>query len=317
MKNILIIGMVVLIAGCKPLMTAINENYVPPYAKKYDKLIPETEVKIISDYTSIISTTPDGQYIKRIFYPDTETLISYKAYTDKSMMTQVGEQKTWSDFGVLTNQCTFSDGKKTGLEQNFNHKTGKPVSSGSYQNGEKHGPWKVYNEGKLKKEVIYDNGLKEGAYTVYNPEGDMVSQGVYKQDSLVETNVFIESDHLKMKSSPDKEGLMPLFGDGCPELETYEEKKKCSETKMLKFIYSNIKYPGVARENDVEGMAVAQFIVDEEGRVTDIQVIKGICSQIRTEVTRVLVKMPRWVPGQQDGENVKVLYTLPVNFKLE
>jgi len=317
MKNILIFGLVILITGCKPLMTAINENYVPPYAKKYDKLIPEGEQKIISDYTSIISTTPDGKYIKRVYYPDNETLILYKAYSDKSMMTQVGEQKTWSDFGVLTNQSNYSDGKKTGLEQNFHFKTGKPTSSGSYINGEKNGPWKFYSEGKLKEEIIYDAGSKEGDYKIYNPDGDIVVQGIYKQDSLIETKVMIEQDWAKLKSAPGKGGQMPLFGDGCPDLQTYEEKQKCSQEKMLRFIYSNLKYPGVARENNVEGIAIAQFVVDKEGRVTDIEVVKGICSQIRTEVTRVLVKMPRWIPGVQDGENAKVLYTLPVSFKLE
>lgn len=307
----------VLCIGCKPLMTAINDNYVPPYAKKYDKLIPETEQKISSDYTSIISSTPDGKYIKRVYYPDTETLIEYKAYASKAMITQVGEQKTWSDFGVLTNQCTFSNGKKTGLEQNFNHKTGKLTSAGSYMNGERHGQWKVYKDGRLKEEKMYDNGKKEGDYRIFNGEGDIVTQGMYKQDTVHESIVLIKSDYNKMNSAPGKDGLMPLFGDGCPELESYDEKKRCSQEKMLKFIYSNLKYPGVARENDVQGKAIAQFVVDEEGRVTEIDVIKGICSQIRTEVTRVLVKMPRWVPGMQDGENVKVLYTIPISFKLE
>lgn len=315
MKNILIFGLVILLTGCTPLMTAINENYVPPYEKKYDSFLGETEQKIASDYTSLLSSNNDGIVISRVFYPDTEIMIEYKEYTDRSMTKQIGAQKKWSDFGVPTNESNFVDGKKAGVEKNYHHKTGKLLSTGTYKNGEKEGAWVSHKNGR--EEMTYKGGLKDGKYSIFDEDESIIAEGIYKQDSLLENKVYNDKSWGKRNSAPGKEGIMPLFGDGCPELESYDAKKKCAQEKMLLFIYSNLKYPAIARENNVEGTAIVQFIVDKEGRVTEIDVIKGICDQIRTEVTRVLVKMPRWVPGMQDGENAKVLYTLPVKFKLQ
>ena len=317
MKNILIFGALVLFTGCKSLMTAVNEAY-NPHEKKYNDLIPEDEQKLYSDYTSVVTLRSDGKYISREFYPDTKTLIAYKEFLDRNFQTQDGEQKEWSDFGVLTNEVTFVNGKKEGPEKNFHYKTRSMISNGNWLNGEKDGVWTTYSDGVKAEVTPYENGKKNGEYKIYDTETKkMMAYGIYEQDSIIETKVVNQKKWDSYTKRPKADGEMPLFGKGCPELEDFKDKKACAEMNMLKFIYSNLKYPATARENDVEGTAIAQFVVDTEGRVTDIDVIRGICGEIRTEVTRVLVKMPRWVPGKQDGENVKVLYTLPIKFKLE
>jgi len=86
---------------------------------------------------------------------------------------------------------------------------------------------------------------------------------------------------------------------------------------MLQYVYKSLRYPKQARENDVSGEAIAQFTIDKDGSVVDVKVIRGICQSIKDEVTRVIINMPPWNPGYQNDKPVRVLYTLPVKFKLE
>ena len=110
---------------------------------------------------------------------------------------------------------------------------------------------------------------------------------------------------------------MPRF-PGC-EKEGLEKRelKKCAEDKMLKYIYSNVSYPKVAKENKLEGRVIAQFIVDKDGSIINIKILRDLGAGCGDEVTRVLKSMPKWIPGKQRGKAIKVQYTLPVNFKLD
>ena len=109
---------------------------------------------------------------------------------------------------------------------------------------------------------------------------------------------------------------MPRF-PGCEGSGSKEEIEKCAEQKMLQFIYKNLKYPAIARENGVEGMCVLQFVVDKAGNVTDAKIVRNIGAGCGESAMKVVNTMPQWIPGKQRGRAVKVLYTLPVRFKLE
>lgn len=113
---------------------------------------------------------------------------------------------------------------------------------------------------------------------------------------------------------------MPRF-PGCEDEATKEAKKACADKKMLEYIYKNIKYPAIARENGVEGMVVVQFVVEKDGTVTDAKVVRDIGAQCGQEALRVVNLMNdqgiRWTPGKQRGRPVRVQFNLPVRFKLE
>lgn len=114
---------------------------------------------------------------------------------------------------------------------------------------------------------------------------------------------------------------MPRF-PGCEnEPGSDKEKEKCAKGKMLQYIYKNLKYPAVARENGVQGMVVLQFVITEEGLISDIDVIRDPgagCGEAAKAVVENMNNLPdRWVPGIQRGIPVKILYTLPVKFKLD
>jgi protein TonB len=113
---------------------------------------------------------------------------------------------------------------------------------------------------------------------------------------------------------------MPLF-PGCDQSMAYAERKQCADTKMLEFIYGNIKYPAIARENGVEGMAVVSFVIEKDGTVTDAKIVRDPGAKTGDEALRVVQLMNskglKWNPGKQGGRSVRVQFNLPVKFKLE
>jgi protein TonB len=114
---------------------------------------------------------------------------------------------------------------------------------------------------------------------------------------------------------------MPRF-PGCEDMEgTRAEKQKCAEKKLLDYIYANLKYPVIAIQNGIVGRSTLRFVVDTEGNIRDIKVLQdpgGGCAAAAAQVINSMNNMPeKWIPGKQRGRAVKVLYTLPIYFKLK
>ena len=86
---------------------------------------------------------------------------------------------------------------------------------------------------------------------------------------------------------------------------------------MSKFIGKNLKYPSTARRMGVDGKVFVQFVVDKEGKISDVQVIKGVSADCDKEAVRVVQMMPAWKPGKQNGKAVKARFVLPIRFKLD
>lgn len=86
---------------------------------------------------------------------------------------------------------------------------------------------------------------------------------------------------------------------------------------LMQYLSSNIKYPVVAQENGVQGRVVVGFIVDKDGSITNVNVLRGVDPSLDREAERVVKSMPKWVPGKQNGQAVKVKFNVPVTFKLQ
>lgn len=89
------------------------------------------------------------------------------------------------------------------------------------------------------------------------------------------------------------------------------------QAKLMEFIEKNMRYPQLAREKQIQGRVILQFIVSEKGKISDIKVAKKIDPLLDQEAVRIVRSMPRWNPGRQAGQPVKVRYTLPITFRLE
>ena len=89
------------------------------------------------------------------------------------------------------------------------------------------------------------------------------------------------------------------------------------DAALVQFLSSNIVYPPVAEENGIQGRVVCSFVVERNGSISDVRVVKSVDPSLDKEAVRVLKSMPRWSPGKQSGSPVRVKYTVPVTFRLQ
>ncbi|MBQ6062675.1 MAG: energy transducer TonB [Prevotella sp.] len=86
---------------------------------------------------------------------------------------------------------------------------------------------------------------------------------------------------------------------------------------LMKFLSDNVKYPVVAQENGVQGRVVVSFVVEKDGSITDVKIVRSVDPSLDKEAARVVKSMPHWIPGRQNGAAVRVKYNVPVSFRLQ
>lgn len=91
----------------------------------------------------------------------------------------------------------------------------------------------------------------------------------------------------------------------------------CSIASLNKFIYSQMRYPAVARKENIQGKVIVSFTVRTDGSISDVVVERGIGGGCDEEAIRIIKLMPKWLPGKNKGKLVNVKYKLPLSFRLE
>jgi TonB family protein len=183
-------------------------------------------------------------------------------------------------------------------------------------------------DGKVyKQDLINIDPSDVLSITVLTKSCHDINEIVKKYGKQAENGVvFIYTKSFKglIQDEPNKEVFkvveqMPRF-PGCENEASDHEKKDCSNRKMLDYIAKHLKYPAQAKDKSIEGNVVAQFTINKDGSVSEINIIREIgggCGQAVIEMLQTMNDMPeKWVPGKQEGRNVNVLYTLPVKFKM-
>ena len=89
------------------------------------------------------------------------------------------------------------------------------------------------------------------------------------------------------------------------------------DTELFKFIYDNIKYPELAKENNIQGKVILRFCVTYKGTVDQVSVVRGVDPALDDEAVRVIKLLPLWKPGKQGGKPVNVWYSVPISFQLK
>jgi protein TonB len=97
--------------------------------------------------------------------------------------------------------------------------------------------------------------------------------------------------------------IMPEFRGGQEAFNAYLEK--------------NLEYPAIAREARIEGKVFVSFIVEKDGSITQIEIVRSVHPALDGEAARVISQMPNWKPGQQNQQDVRVRFTLPISFILK
>lgn len=112
---------------------------------------------------------------------------------------------------------------------------------------------------------------------------------------------------------------MPRF-PGCEHIDNNNERKTCSDQLFMEYIYNNLRYPQLARENGIEGMVVVNFEITPRGTIANVKILRDSGAGCGAEVVRLMESMnmnfKRWIPGKQNGKAITVSYNVPVRFKL-
>ena len=145
--------------------------------------------------------------------------------------------------------------------------------------------------------------------------------------NVVEDNV--ETESIDINTEDDKETEVVIAAPVEAPVEEEEEEvvfvvvEKMPEfpggqQALFKYLSENVKYPVIAQENGIQGRVICQFVVNRDGSIVDVEVVRsGGDPSLDKEAIRVIKSMPKWKPGKQRGKAVRVKYTVPVNFKLQ
>lgn len=89
------------------------------------------------------------------------------------------------------------------------------------------------------------------------------------------------------------------------------------DAELYKWLNKNIRYPEMAAQNNIQGRVTVQFVVEKDGSVGEVKIVRGKDPDLDKEAVRVVKSLPKFIPGKMNGQNVRVWYTLPINFKLQ
>ncbi|MBR6277088.1 MAG: energy transducer TonB [Prevotella sp.] len=186
-------------------------------------------------------------------------------------------------------------------------------------------PIKVEVEQKVVEKV--KSSVKFTAPEIKKDDEVKPEDEIKSQDDLAKTNTAIGT--FDVKGNDEAEGVVLKANEQAIDEKPKEEETKVfdvveqmpsfpgGEGELMKFLNSHIKYPVVAEENGIQGRVVCTFVVERDGSITDVKVIKSVDPSLDKEAMRVLKSMPKWIPGKQNGSSVRVRYTVPVTFRLQ
>ena len=186
-------------------------------------------------------------------------------------------------------------------------------------------PVKVEMEQKVVEKV--KSSVKFTAPEIKKDEDVKPEDELKSQDDLAKTNTAIGS--FDVKGNDEAEGEVLKAKEVIAEEKPKEEETKVfdvveqmpqfpgGQQALFEYLSKNIKYPVIAEENGVQGRVIVTFVVERDGSITDVKVVKSVDPSLDKEAQRVVKAMPHWIPGKQNGSAVRVKYTVPVTFRLQ
>ena len=286
------------------LFATVNPSYGQKlYKNKYKEKLEKGSRLIQSDYNFTFEKLRDKSFVYKRYYPENKMITHLYTYSDRRLATLNGLCIEGYDDGTVVDKGNYVSNSKEGewIENIFYH--------GSYKNNAREGEWKRFDANNFLRETINcQDGELHGIRSFYDTLGVVQNESEYIMGELIHAT-DIASDVMIVENSPRFPGCEDYGLEG-------EELDSCATRKMLEYVYGNLKYPRFAISHNIQGQAIATFIVDKEGNVIDVQVRRGVCKEIKNEVESLVKSLPKWYPGYQDGKAVKVFYTLPIKFQL-
>lgn len=165
---------------------------------------------------------------------------------------------------------------------------------------------KYYKASNRVRRLEYENEQKDNTINrLQNKVDELSGENRIHVDEDGASSMFYQSTTKTVK----KEGKIYEFVKERPQFPGGND-------ALDKFIKNNLRYPVIAKENRIEGKVYVSFVVEKDGKLTDIKVMRGLGNGCDEEAIRTINLMPKWTPGKQEGKNVRVRYVLPISFKL-
>ncbi|WP_020571270.1 energy transducer TonB [Neolewinella persica] len=275
---------------------------------RYASFLEKGEEVLFEDYQTLSTKLKDGTFRYRQFFPEKMLMTDLTSYTDSRRSILQGPHRAWFDNGHRKLEATYEDGLLQGPYREYAYSNDSLITLGQFAYGEKEGEWvSYYSSGSVREKKHYLKGKQEGEFIAYDTLGVITEQGLMQADTVFSYSI---------EKAPSDLESMPRF-PGCEEIEDKDAQTACAKRKMLEFVYATLRYPARAAEKDVQGKAEVRFVVEKDGSITEIEVRRGLNSDISRELERIISKMPTWHPGYKQGEPVRVQFFLPVTFKLQ
>ncbi len=156
-------------------------------------------------------------------------------------------------------------------------------------------------------EVVEDDVELEEELTIQSTETD--------QEEEVEV-IDIEEEVSDEALSFAVVESVPIF-PGCENAKTNEEKRSCFQQQILKYVSQEFKFPEMARQMGIQGRVYINFVIEKDGSISNVQVLRGVDPLLDDEAVRVVNSLPKMTPAKQRGKSVRMQFTLPINAKLQ
>lgn len=164
----------------------------------------------------------------------------------------------------------------------------------------------IVDADKVKNEVMDMDTQKE----------DNTARGVVNQEGSDNADKFKAVHEQVVVKEPEPEKAKPKEEEIFVAVEQQAEFPG-GQGALMKFLSNNIRYPESAQQNDIQGRVIVKFVVEKDGSIGNVTVVKGVDRDLDREAIRVCKSLPKFTPGKMNGQAVNVWYTLPVNFKLQ
>lgn len=164
----------------------------------------------------------------------------------------------------------------------------------------------IVDADKVKNEVMDMDTQKE----------DNTARGVVNQEGSDNADKFKAVQEQVVVKEPEPEKAKPKEEEIFVAVEQQAEFPG-GQGALMKFLSSNIRYPESAQQNDIQGRVIVKFVVEKDGSIGNVTVVKGVDRDLDREAIRVVKKMPRWQPGKNNGVAVRSYFNLPVTFRLQ
>jgi len=139
---------------------------------------------------------------------------------------------------------------------------------------------------------------------------DTIPDVIFVSDYLGTMGEVLHSDDIIRKEDFDDEKIYKIF-----QIEVYPEFPG-GDKELKKFLENNLVYPEDTKENRIEGRVLVSFVVNKDGRISDVEVMRSVHHILDEEAVRIVKAMPKWIPGKHFDMPINVRFSLPIEFKL-